>query len=222
MVVTKNLFRGIRLETAEEQLAFYFRGKGPFVAIGRPGDKIVPGGAARVYVGHDEWQAKVAELIPRCQVVLLQPEETEGIWWEIMHIVKASRPESVLMCLVNYSGNQQRYEELRIRFEAETGIVLPRMIGRYLFLYFKPGWAPRMLEARYFSEYLWPWKGQAIDLEKTLASFFTHEDPPAFSERDCRFVGHGGRAILLYLAMGLLLLGAVGAIIVFLLLKPHS
>jgi hypothetical protein len=193
-----NYFWGTRHSTAEEQFSAYFRTRGPFIAIGRPGEKVVPGGAARLYVGLDEWQAKVMELLPRAQLVLLQPEETEGVWWEIMQAIRALPPEKTLFCLVNYADNQQRYEEFRLRFEDQTGITLPCMIGRHMFLYFTAGWRARLLEPRYYSEFLWPMLGQAVNFDATLRPFFAREEPPPFSAKDRRFRGYGVPALLLY------------------------
>ena len=215
-----NLWRGVRTSTAEEQFSGYFSRMGPFIAIGRPGETLARGGAARLYVGHDEWQQAVAELVPRCQAIVLQPEETEGVWWEILHIVQRARPEKVLLCLVNYAGNQQRYEEFRLKFEDTTGIALPRMIGRYMFLYFGPHWEPRLVESRYRSEFVWPWVGQAIDFERTLAPFVRHTEPPPFSEKDRRFSGVGWLAVTSYFILSAALY--MGPIILVVLLRTPS
>lgn len=193
-----NLFRGRRTHTAEEQFAAYFNRLGPFIAIGRPGEKLAMGGASRLYVGHDEWQHTVADLLPRCQIILLQPEETEGIWWEIIHIVQKVRPQLVLICLVNYAANQQRYEEFRLKFRAMTNITLPRMIGRCMFVCFGPDWEPKMMELRYYSEFTWPWRGQAVNFARTLRPFLQRQDPAPFSEKDKRFSGLGWLAVTLY------------------------
>src|SRR5262249_20943905 len=184
-----------------------------FVAIGRPGEKRAQGGAARIYVGHDEWQQKVAELLPRCQVILLQPEETEGVWWEIMHTLQQAKPETILFCLVNYSGNQQRYEEFRRKFQETTHVVLPRMIGRYMFLCFGPNWEAKMMESRYHSEFTWPWRGQAVNFDKTLKPFFNHVEPPPFSEKDRRFSGYGWLAVIVYFVLSIVFIfGAFGVL----------
>jgi hypothetical protein len=49
--------------TEEEQLAMVMNEIGPFIAIGRPGEQWPELGAARMYVGDDEWQATINNLI---------------------------------------------------------------------------------------------------------------------------------------------------------------
>ena len=48
--------------TEEEQLAMVMNEIGPFIAIGRPGEQWPELGAARMYVGDDEWQATINNL----------------------------------------------------------------------------------------------------------------------------------------------------------------
>lgn len=56
---------------------------GPVVAIGRPGEKGLPFGAARVYVGDDVWQDKVKELAARAAHIVIVADPTPGVAWEL-------------------------------------------------------------------------------------------------------------------------------------------
>lgn len=56
---------------------------GPVVALGRPGQRSLPFGAARIYVEHDDWQAKVLELAERSAHIVLVADEGAGVAWEI-------------------------------------------------------------------------------------------------------------------------------------------
>jgi hypothetical protein len=49
----------------EEHLGWFFRERGPFVAIGKPGDRIITPGAARAYLGKEDWRVFVDELMVR-------------------------------------------------------------------------------------------------------------------------------------------------------------
>ncbi|MBI2513977.1 MAG: hypothetical protein HYV96_18555 [Opitutae bacterium] len=166
------LFIGRSSDTAEEQLAGYFNRRiGPFVAIGKPGEHVATAGAARLYVGQGEWQAKVLELLEKSSAVVLQPAETEGVWWEIARCLEHLPPRKLLICLASYLQSRQGYEEFRLRFEDITGHSLPRDRDDALFIRFDDNWTPVMLPARRAAEWRWPLFGLGIDLESTLAAF---------------------------------------------------
>jgi hypothetical protein len=88
---------GVRSLTFEEELARYFSRFGPFVAIGRPGERLPTLGALRLYVAHDEWQARVSRLVEDAQFIVWHAGETEGTWWELNHLVKAANPLKLLL-----------------------------------------------------------------------------------------------------------------------------
>lgn len=67
----------------EEVLAAVMNEMGPFVAIGRPGEDLPQLGAARTYVGDDEWQHKVEDLLKAAQLVVFRAGSTPGYWWEV-------------------------------------------------------------------------------------------------------------------------------------------
>jgi hypothetical protein len=60
---------------------------GPVVALGKPGDKFPPYGAARGYFSLEHWQGAVADLARDAAAVVICVDDTEGIWWEIEHLV---------------------------------------------------------------------------------------------------------------------------------------
>jgi hypothetical protein len=60
---------------------------GPVVALGDPRDKSPPYGAARGYFDTGSWQEAVADIVARSTCVVLCIDDTEGIWWEVNHIV---------------------------------------------------------------------------------------------------------------------------------------
>ncbi len=67
----------------EQELAAILGRVGPLVAIGKPGEPLPELGAARLYVAHDRWQAKVIELMRRARLVVVRVGSSPGVLWEI-------------------------------------------------------------------------------------------------------------------------------------------
>ena len=160
---------------SEEQLASFFHHRGPFVAIGRPGEKLALGGASRFYVGNEDWQATVQRIMGEAHTVVLQPGETSHVWWEIEQVFIHSRPARILFDLSCLAGQQWRYERFRLRLEKITGTALPRGLGSGLFLCFQET-GPRMLPAVYRSPLVWPIAGCAVNFQRTLAPFLAAQE----------------------------------------------
>jgi hypothetical protein len=175
-----NPFRIIRMaatapaDTAEEQMADYFRGYGPLVAIGRPGERFPLGGAARIYVPDDAWQATVIDFMHKSQFVVIQPAETSGVWWEVERLLETLPPAQVLLCLVNFRGKENRYTLFRWRFEETTGRELPRSLGDATFCCFRDDWRPLMLPGRLRNPFTWLFRGCAFDFGETLKPFLAY------------------------------------------------
>ena len=157
---------------AEEQLANYFRGFGPFVAIGRPGERLSFGGAARFYVGNEDWQETVQRLIEEASVVMLQPGESEHVWWEIREVFARTEPQNVLFNLRCFDGerDQWMYERFRLRFEHEIGWKLPRGLCEGALLYFGSN-GGTLLPLRNRLHLAWPIGGCCVDFARTLKPF---------------------------------------------------
>jgi len=56
---------------------------GPAIALGNPGEKNLPFGAARIYASHDNWKNVVLELATRSAHVVLVADSTPGVEWEV-------------------------------------------------------------------------------------------------------------------------------------------
>lgn len=166
------LILGWPVDTSEQQLELYFRKKGPFVAIGKPGERIITSGANRMYVTNEEWQNVILEYLHKSQLVVLQPSSTEGIWWEINQSLNIVEPGRFFLCMVNYQGHQNFYEDFRLRIEnAKAEIKLPRFTGntqKICFFRFNAAWTPELLRLTYKSFIYWPFQGNAADLKKSL------------------------------------------------------
>lgn len=166
------LLLGWPVDTSEQQLELYFRKKGPFVAIGKPGERVITSGAERMYVSNEEWQAVILDYLHKSQLVVLQPSSTEGIWWEINQSLNLVEPERFFLCMVNYKGHQNFYEDFRLRIENIKGeIKLPRFIGNtkeICFFRFNGDWTPELHRLQYKNFIYWPFQGNAADLKRSL------------------------------------------------------
>ena len=94
---------------------------GPFVALGKPGDRLAPLGAARLYVSDVEWQPTVEAFLRRANAVVLQPEMTHGAWWELVAVANIVDLRRVLILVPNPSVRPLGY----VRVQRLTVNVLP-------------------------------------------------------------------------------------------------
>jgi hypothetical protein len=138
------LVHGARYETYEWSLAKAVRDVGPLVAIGEPGEKLPPLGAARLYVDGDNWQRVVEELVDRSQLVILRAGLTPGFWWELKHLVEKCDPQKVVIYLPKRDRGGL-YRELRERAVGNLPQPLPEYTNAAMFIGFGPQWEPRLL-----------------------------------------------------------------------------
>jgi hypothetical protein len=148
MRLVRSLF-GYSTPTNELQLAGYFRPLGPFVAIGRPGEVLALPGADRDFVLEANWKPTVLDYLERCRFVVLQPAGTKGFRWELYQTLSRAGPRKILLCLSNYAGRQNDYEDLRLTAESVEGWRLPRSVGNLptpQFLFFRDDRTPVLHE----------------------------------------------------------------------------
>lgn len=132
---------GMPPETAEWSLVKAARGLAPVVAVGRPGERLPPVGAARLYVAHDQWQTTVERLAAQSLLVVLRIGATEGFWWELAHVAKNCDPRRVLIYLPR-RDRKRRYELLRQRAAGMLPQPLPTFFLHGYFLAFDSDWTP--------------------------------------------------------------------------------
>jgi hypothetical protein len=133
----------------EQTLTQVLRKHGPVIAIGRPDESLPPLGAARFYVSHDRWQQKVVDVTSVCRYVVWATGVTEGLRWEISHLLENLPAEKVILWahphLLRADGAQREAEWARFR-AALGGLFphsLPETLGDARFIYFTPDWQPR-------------------------------------------------------------------------------
>ena len=151
--------------TEEEQLAEALRDVGPFVAVGKPGEKLPELGAARMYLQDSEWKDKVHDLMSRASLVVLRAGRTDGLWWEAQMAAAIVKPER-LVVLLPYQRAQ--YELFRSNAETIFGRRLPdypqgkkeSAAGSVQgILYFEPDGTPHFLQPQGSFRGAKPWVG---------------------------------------------------------------
>jgi tetratricopeptide (TPR) repeat protein len=138
----------------EEQLAVAMNELGPFIAIGKPYDILPKLGAARVRVSDDEWQGKVSEWVAHAQLILLRLGFTEGVEWELAHILEHASPQKLVLLLpfTPATGYDAFRERMRERFHR----VLPEIKRRNWtpplsvcgLMYFTSGWEAHFVQLK--------------------------------------------------------------------------
>ncbi|HLH11276.1 MAG TPA: hypothetical protein VKV77_05275 [Methylovirgula sp.] len=127
---------------------------GPVLAIGRPGEKLPALGAARFYVAQDLWQEKVADVATVAQLVIWASGVTQGLQWEITHLVRSLSPDKLILWAHPHLLDLDRDER-----EAQwAGFVdglgnlfpkpLPKPLGRTRFFAFAKDFTPIPYGAR--------------------------------------------------------------------------
>jgi hypothetical protein len=101
-----------------------FADSGPLIAIGKPGDRTPPIGAYRIFVDED-WQALVADLLDRSQLVIIRAACSPGLQWELEQVARRVSPFRVVLFLpFRRSDWQRRFQEFRAIFDRIVPIPL--------------------------------------------------------------------------------------------------
>lgn len=72
----------VRPRTLEEVIASEVTYSGPLIAIGRPGERLPPLGAAREHVSGERWQERIQEYLAEAQGIVTVLGEGAGLRWE--------------------------------------------------------------------------------------------------------------------------------------------
>lgn len=140
-------------ESKEQALSRLFSYFGPFIAIGRPGERLPPLGAARDYLANADWKAAVGSLIERAQFVIIRVGDSDALLWEFATVVAQCSPLRVaLYCPIDAMWGKRRRarEEIYARFRLRTAHLLPRSLpdklGMAEMVMFRPDWTGSALE----------------------------------------------------------------------------
>ncbi len=148
---------------------------GPVHALDRPDKtfRLRPAAANRpelFHVDNDRWQGKILKWLAKAALVVIQLDDSPGLEWEIMQVVKRLPSTKVLLVL---PPRQADYEKLRKRTARLFPSPLPVELAASRLLTFKPDWCPWPLETN---------QGGEFAMWKTLEPIFDQNgfEPPAW------------------------------------------
>ena len=123
------------------------------LAIANPSEALPEMGAKRVLAGDDEWQDRVMSLTSRAGTVIVHAGASDGLAWEIEHVVERRAPERVIVVLPRDASRgqrsrEERYASFAARFAKVFPRALPDPIGDSQFLYFDADWTPHRFGQR--------------------------------------------------------------------------
>lgn len=133
----------------ERSVVEVLRMVGPVIAIGRPGEDFPRLGAARFYVDHAHWQAKVADIVRVARLVVWVTGTTEGLKWELDHLRRSLAPKKLILWahphVLGLTGQAKQEEWTRFlnAVESTLPVPLPRELGEQRFFFFDDRWAPK-------------------------------------------------------------------------------
>jgi hypothetical protein len=99
------LARAGRAGSDEETIARILARLGPVIAVGKPGEPLPELGAARLYVAHDQWQARVLELIRQAQLVVIRIGSSQGVLWEIEQALAHTPRQRLVLAVLGDAAN---------------------------------------------------------------------------------------------------------------------
>ncbi len=161
------------LDSAEEQLVRVVSKYGPLVTLGKPNERFSTPGMPRVYLGHDNWQQMVREMIDAAPFVILQPAATEGIWWELQEAVKRLDSRRLLICLCG-AQTPDELDFARVRLNRTLPKPIAALQPGQMFIWFERDWTPRAEYLPYYSPFTWPLRGTTANLSQALERFFAN------------------------------------------------
>jgi hypothetical protein len=111
-LIPRLLWRRKRLE---ETIGAELTRAGPFVAIGKPGERLPQIGAHRLYVGDADWQNVVTSYIARAEPIILIAGKTTWVQWELANIVALGRMNRLLIVFSGSADAERvaRWENLK-------------------------------------------------------------------------------------------------------------
>lgn len=183
----------------QQQFKWLFNQIGPYVAIGRPGEKIPATGAARLYVSDNDWKKVVGDFFGKARLIIVHPGKTTGLRWEINEIIRLGMPEKILFIL---PAREDNYMAFSAWVNKELPERLPETMPSARFIAFDAEWKP------------YPLGGYKMLLD-TLLPYLNRN---GVSKKDFnllyRFVFNSGLGALVVSAVVILLLFVLGAVLI--------
>jgi hypothetical protein len=161
---TGRLFALGGTKTYEQRVARALRRVAPTVAVGDPTEGLPELGVVRLYADDAKWQRTIEDLTGRGGTIILHVGDSEGLAWEVSHVVGLGQPERIILSFGGASASFlgasalperiiriARYAKFRRRF----GHIFPRGLPEIkpqrfgpAFLYFDADWTPQVFDWR--------------------------------------------------------------------------
>ncbi|SOD73535.1 hypothetical protein SAMN05892883_2826 [Jatrophihabitans sp. GAS493] len=108
-----------RVEPYEEFLARALWRNGPVLAVGRPGERRAPLGAARVYYPDEAWQSAVTNLIQSSELLVVTMGRTAGLSWELAQLKSLGALGKAIVLVPPTAGDLTRVAVLAKELDVE-------------------------------------------------------------------------------------------------------
>jgi hypothetical protein len=107
-----------RRKRLEEMIGEQLTSAGPFVAIGRPGERLPQLGASRLYLGDSEWQAVVESYIAQSDLIIVIAGKTHWVKWELANVLRQDRIAGLLIVFprITEADRTERWQNLKPAF----------------------------------------------------------------------------------------------------------
>ncbi len=83
----------------QDALGYVFRKVGPYVALGKPGEKLPELGSSKIYVANESWQDTILDFFKRSKLIIFRAGKTEGLKWELKELVRTVNPLQIIMLM---------------------------------------------------------------------------------------------------------------------------
>jgi hypothetical protein len=136
-------------ESFEQSLASVLSDIGPVIAVGRPGERLPPQGAARLYLSDEGWQPAVRDLMARSALTILGAGTSPGVLWELTRVVELVPPTRFLIAVppALRSRDAERWKQFCTLAAEVMPHPLPASLDGATFVTFDPDWKPSVVSA---------------------------------------------------------------------------
>lgn len=135
---------GTTYGTYESLLSFAVGDSGKLLAVGFPKESLPPLGGRRLYAKGD-WKKLVETLTNNASAVFLRPGLTEGLRWELQHLIDSCPPSKIFLCFPRRNSRAE-YESFLEQSGRDFPIEFPSKLDGALFITFDPNWSPILLK----------------------------------------------------------------------------
>jgi hypothetical protein len=132
----------------ESYVALANWGRGPVLAIGRPGERLPRFGACREYCSDDRWKSRVLELLQQSSRIVMVMGTTHAVAWELQQIVLHGHLHKTVYVIPPDNDVEYRYKLFRARMQSLLGTCdLPERAGNIILVGFNAGGRVRAIAA---------------------------------------------------------------------------